>query len=186
MKKLIAPLLLVLTGCGSLPKAGPQAALYDFGISAVPAAATLPVRLDDVRPAPGLEGNDMRYRLAYQNPARVFAYTESRWAAPPDRLLLRRLEQRLQTTGVAQCTLQIMIDAFDQVFDTPAGSRGMVRLRAVLTKGAGRQAVVQVTQVASEKTAASADAQGGAAALEEASEEAVTSVLAWVGGQNCN
>ncbi len=187
MKKLILPIVVVvLAGCGSLPKAGPQSALYDFGVAANPVATILPnVRLGYVRPAPGLEGSDIRYRLGYKNPAQVFAYTESRWVAPPDRLLQRRMEQRLRTTGVAECALQMSVEAFDQVFDTPVSSRGIVQLRATLTKGVGQKAVVQTMQVNAEKVAASADAQGGVAALDGASGEAVAGVLDWVAGQDC-
>jgi ABC-type uncharacterized transport system auxiliary subunit len=169
-----------------MPKMGPQAALYDFGVAANPTATALPnVRLGYVRPAPGLEGSDMRYRLTYKNPAQVFAYIESRWIAPPDRLLQRRMEQRLRTTGVAQCALNVTVDAFDQLFDTPTSSRGVVQLRATLTKGVGQKAIVQTTQVNVEHAAASADAPGGAAALDAASAEAVTGVLDWVSAQDC-
>jgi uncharacterized lipoprotein YmbA len=187
MKKLILPLIaLTLAGCGSMPRVDPQAALYDFGIAADSAATTLPnVRLGYVRPAPGLEGSDIRYRLAYKNPAQVFAYTESRWTAPPDRLLQRRMEQRLRTTGGAQCALNVTVEAFDQLFDTPTGSRGVVQLRATLTKGVGQAAVVQTTQVIKERLAAGADAQGGVAALDGASAEAVAAVLDWVAQQDC-
>lgn len=187
MKKQILPIaVLVLVGCGSLPKAGPQSALYDFGVTANPVATLLPnVRLGYVRPAPGLEGRDIHYRLNYKNPAQVFAYTESRWAAPPDRLLQRRMEQHLRTTGVAKCALQVSIEAFDQIFDTPTSSRGVVQLRATLTKGVGQNAVVQTMQFNTEQVAASADVQGGVAALDGASGEAVTGMLDWVTGQAC-
>lgn len=186
MKKLIVPLLALLAGCGSLPKASPQAALYDFGLASDTEVTAVPnVRLGYVRPAPGLEGSEMRYRLAYKNPAQVFAYNESRWVAPPDRLLQRRMEQRLRTTGVAQCALNVTVEVFDQVFDAPANSRGVVQLRATLTKGVGRQAVVQMTQVNVEKAAGSADAQGGVAALDEAGGEAIFEILSWVGAQDC-
>jgi uncharacterized lipoprotein YmbA len=186
MKKLIAPLLAcMIAGCGGMPKVGPQAALYDFGIATTPATVLPNVRLGYVRPAAGLEGSNMRYRLMYKNPAQVFAYTESRWAAPPDRLLQRRLEQRLRTTGVAQCSLNVSVEAFDQVFETPTSSRGIVQLRATLTKGVGQKADVQTTQVSTERTALSADAQGGVAALDGASAEAVLGVLDWVVEQDC-
>jgi ABC-type uncharacterized transport system auxiliary subunit len=186
MKKLIVPLtFLMLASCGSLPKSGQQAALYDLGLPAKTAPLSLPIRLTGVHAAPGLEGSEMRYRLAYKNPAQVFAYAESRWAAAPDKLLSRRIEQRLQTTGLAPCTLQLTVIAFDQVFDAPASSRGMVQLRATLVKGVGRQAAVQTMQANAERAAVSADAQGGVAALDGASEEAITEVLKWAGAQDC-
>lgn len=185
MNKLIFVVVLMLAGCGSLPKAGSQAALYDFGIPAKTPPVVLAIRLAGVQAAPGLEGSEMRYRLAYKNPAQVFAYTESRWVAAPDKLLQRRMEQRLQTTGATPCMLHVTVEAFDQVFESPASSRGVVQLRATLAKGAGRQAVLQTTQVNVERLATSADAQGGVAALDGASEEAVAGVLGWAGGLDC-
>ncbi len=186
MKKRIVPLIfLLLASCGGLPKAGQPAALYDFGLPASTAPVSLPIRLAGVDAGPGLEGSELRYRLAYKNPAQVFAYTESRWVAAPDRLLFRRLEQQLQMTGTAPCTLQLTLVAFDQVFDTPDRSRGVVQLRVVLMKGTGRQAAAATTHVNKEQVAVSADAQGGVAALDAAAEAALTDVLQWAGQQDC-
>jgi cholesterol transport system auxiliary component len=179
MKKLTsAALTLLLIGCGGLGKAGPQAALYDFGITPGEPAVALPLRLAGVEAAPGLEGVEMRYRLAYQNPARVFAYTESRWAAPPDKLLAQRLEQRLLPAGSAQCTLRVTLETFDQVFDKPDSSRGVVRLLASLSQGRARGPAVQ-SSIAAEQATPSADARGGVAALTAATDNAIAQLLAW-------
>jgi cholesterol transport system auxiliary component len=180
MKKLTtAALTLLLIGCGGLGKAGPQAALYDFGIpSGEPTAAQPRLRLGSVEAAPGLEGSEMRYRLAYQNPARVFAYTESRWAAPPDKLIAQRLEQRLLPAGSAPCTLRVTLDTFDQVFDKPDSSRGVVRLLASLSQGGARGPAVQ-SSIAAEQATPSADARGGVAALTAATDNAIAQLLAW-------
>jgi hypothetical protein len=120
----------------------------------------------------------MRYRLAYQNPARVFAYTESRWAAPPEKLLARRLEQRLLSAGPGQCTLRVTLETFDQVFDKPDSSRGVVRLLATLSLAGVRSPAVQ-TSVATEHAAQSADARGGVAALTTATDNAIAQLLVW-------
>lgn len=187
MKRLtIAILILLLTGCGGLPKVGQQAALYDFGITPNEAPIAIPqLRLAGVDAAPGLDGNDMRYRLAYQNPARVFAYTESRWVASPDKLLARRFEQRLQPTGSAQCALHITLEIFDQVFDTPDSSRGIVRLHASLADGAGRHAASRTMLASAEHSATTADARGGVIALTAAADDAFAQVMDWARGQAC-
>lgn len=175
----IVILVVLLAGCGGLPKAGPQAALYDFGISPADAPVTsLPVRLASVAPAPGLESSDMRYRLAYQNPARVLAYTESRWAAPPDRLFAQRLGHQLSVSGSAQCTLHVALETFDQVFETPDSSLGIVRLSATLSRAKSRDSTVQ-TSIATEQANSSADARGGVAALTAATDAAIKQLLAW-------
>jgi len=174
-----AILTLLLAGCGSLPKAGPAAAQYDFGIpSAQPTAAQPRLRLAGVEAAPGLEGSEMRYRLAYQNPARVFAYTESRWAAPPDKLIAQRLEQRLLPAGAAPCKLRVTLESFDQVFDAPGNSRGVVRLFATLTEQKSRNPAAQ-TSITAEHASPSADARGGVAALTAATDDAIARLLTW-------
>lgn len=180
MKKLTtAALTLLLIGCGGLGKAGPQAALYDFGIpSGEPTAAQPRLRLSGVEAAPGLEGSEMRYRLAYQNQARVFAYTESRWAAPPDKLIAQRLEQRMLPAGGAPCTLRVTLETFDQVFDAADNSRGVVRLFATLTEGKARSPAAQIS-IAAEQASPSADARGGVTALTAATDNAIAQLLAW-------
>lgn len=187
MKIQLAPLcFLILTACGSLPKAGPPAALFDFGIT--PGTDNIKVehvQLASVEVAPGLGGSEMRYRLAYQNPAQVFAYTESRWVASPDKLLQHALQKHLQVSGATQCALQVTVEVFDQVFDTPTSSRGVIQLRALLVIGTGRLKTLQSTRVSFEHTALSADARGGADALKAGAEEAVAAIVNWAGAQSC-
>ncbi len=178
-------ILLMLAGCGSLPKTDRQAALYDFGIPSDVTPLVLPIRLAEVQSAPGLEGSEIRYRLAYKNPAQVFSYTESLWVASPDKLLNRRMAQRLHGAGTISCTLRVTVEVFDQVFDTPSGSRGIVQLRAELLTGTGREAVAQSTLVKAERPATSADAQGGVAALDGAAGEALEGVLSWAAERGC-
>jgi cholesterol transport system auxiliary component len=178
-------LMLLLTGCGGLPKSGSQAALYDFGIAPVEApATTLPIRLAGVEAAPGLEGSEIRYRLAYQNPARVFAYTESRWVAPPGKLIAKGIEQRLHSSPSALCLLHIKLEIFDQVFDSPNSSKSIVRLHASMTRD---KAKIPLAQISMEKSriSKSADARGGVEALTAAADEAISSVLDWAKNEAC-
>lgn len=179
-------LILLLAGCGGLPKAGPQAAIYDFGITpAEMSTVILPVKLTSIEAAPGLEGSEMRYRLAYQNPTRVFAYTESRWVAPPDRLISKRIGQRLRSTPSAQCLLYISLEIFDQVFDSSDSSEGVVQLHATLSAGRSKPPFAQ-TRVEKKITSKSADARGGAEALTSATDEAISSVFDWANNEACN
>lgn len=185
-KHLIFLCVLMLTACGGMPKAGSPATLFDFGItSGADSVKVEHVQLAGVEAAPGLNGSEMRYRLAYQNPAQIFAYTESRWIASPDKLLQHALEKHLQVSGSTQCALQVTVEAFDQIFDTPTSSRGVVQLRAVLAIGAGRQKTLQSTRVSFERPALSADARGGADALKASAEEAVAAIVSWADKQRC-
>lgn len=186
MKRAVTLALLLLAGCGSLPKAGPQAALYDFGIdSSTALPTTSPLQLANVEAAAGLAGSDMRYRLAYQSPARVFFYAESRWIAPPAKLLARHFEQRTMRNNSAQCVLHITVETFDQIFDSPDSSRGVVRLHARIIEGSGRQANTHTLLASAERAAATADARGGVAALVGAADDAFTRIVDWAGTLPC-
>lgn len=184
---LLLLLPVALSGCGGLPKPGSAPALYDFGIAASN-AQSVPVRIVHVEAIPGLDGHEMRYRLTYQNPAQVFAYTESRWASLPADLVTQRFHGLWDLSHDADCSLYVTLEVFDQVFDSPAASRGVVQLRAELVRGvsgAGRNAARTGTVVKTEKTSASADAKGGVAALTAATDEAISTLTAWANQQQC-
>lgn len=177
-------LLVALSGCGGLPKPGAAPALYDFGI-APPSQENVAVILNPVEAVPGLDGHEMRYRLAYQNPAQVFAYTESRWAALPADLIAQRIHNQWAPTSDAKCSLHLTLDVFDQVFESPQNSRGVVQLRAELVNGNGSNALRESTVVKVEKPSTSADAKGGVAALTAATDDAITELKGWVETQPC-
>lgn len=178
---------LFFSGCGSLPKAGPQAALFDFGIGMEAPSLALPnIRFTSIDAGPGLEGSGMRYRLAYQNPSRIFSYTESRWAASPDKLLTRRMQQRMQASGIAQCTLRITVETFDQIFDQPDRSRGLVQMHASLNQGNGRQGIVLSFHASADHPSETPDARGGAAALASAADQVLAEIAQWASAQGCD
>jgi uncharacterized lipoprotein YmbA len=181
MKQVIFLLLVAtLSACGSLPKQGAAQAQYDFGITAT-APSTIEFRIGSVESPSGLSSNDMRYRLAYQNPTQLFAYTESRWVAAPAELVTRRLQQRWLSNGNKPCSLQITLETFDQVFDTAASSRAVVQLRTSLqNKGKLNTTLINV-----EQASISADAAGGAAALIKATDEALGKTVEWANAQEC-
>lgn len=177
--------LLVLAACGGLPKPARPPALYDFGLKPAEAATmSLPVRLDEVEAAPGLEGSALRYRLAYRDPARVYAYVESRWIAAPAQLLAQRIGQRLRTSPGAACHLHIKLENFDQIFDNPTTSVGQVQLDARLFMPGSTPPLAQI-RLEKARPAPSADAQGGVLALTQAADEAVSSLLEWARTQAC-
>jgi cholesterol transport system auxiliary component len=186
MKQAIAvTLLLVLAACAGLPNPARQPALYDFGLEpAETATISLPVRLDEVESAPGLEGSALRYRLAYRDPARVYAYVESRWVTAPAQLLAQRIGQRLRTSPAAACHLRIKLERFDQVFDTPTSSVGRVQLDARLFMWGAKSPLAQI-RLEKARQAPSADAQGGVLALTQATDEAISSLLEWARTQAC-
>lgn len=181
--------LILLTGTlvacvGGKPKPGP--AVYDFGLTDFGLASTteksailnVTVRAEEVTAAESLNSNHMRYRLNYQNPARVFSYTESRWAALPSELLSAKLRAASRLAGAANCSLKLQLEAFDQVFNSERESLGIVRLSASLNDSKTRNIVAQ-TQFEETSAAPTLDAKGGVAALNQASTAAIARVLDW-------
>ena len=122
----------------------------------------------------------MRYRLAYADPARVMEYAQSRWASLPGDLLERRLESRLfwpDGGPVSQCITSLELRRFEQVFDAPASSAGVLVLRAKLRQPGG--AVVDDRVFAQQEPAPSPDAAGGVRALAAATDGMALQLLAW-------
>ena len=181
MKQAIFLLLVAtLSACGGLPKQGKAPAQYDFGISSN-SPSTIELRLSNVEAPTDLHSTDMRYRLAYQNDARLFAYTENRWAAAPAALVTHRLQQRWLSNGNKPCSLQITLETFDQVFNTVASSHALVQLHVNLqNKGKSSTTVINAEQPSS-----SPDAAGGAAALIKATDEALGKAVDWANAQEC-
>lgn len=182
---LLGSLLVMLGACGSLPKPSAAPALFDFGIAPTSTVAPIPVKLGRVEAVPGLEHVDMRYRLAYRNPAQVFAYTESRWAAAPADLLAQRLRHYGFSPTASDCNLRVVLETFDQVFDSPTSSHVVIGLRADVINGGGRSVRVVSTQIVKEHAASSADAKGGMTALSDATDDAIAALRGWVAAQGC-
>jgi ABC-type uncharacterized transport system auxiliary subunit len=178
MRHLIFLLALsLLTGCLGGVKVKPAHAVYDFGLepSAESSIADTPVRIETISAVDPLNSNRIRYRLNYQNPAQVLSYTESRWAAQPADLLSAMAGT---STSQSPCMLQLQLMAFDQVFDNPASSYGIVQMNAVLKDKKTRK-VVSHRKIQEQIAAPSADAKGGVAALKQASSIALDKALNW-------
>jgi cholesterol transport system auxiliary component len=196
--------LALLAGCAT-PQAPVAKAVYDFGPvlteAAVPAASagatssagatgvsTSTLALADVEAHSTLEGTSVVYRLAYADAQQLRPYTLARWSVPPAQLLRLRLRDALATRGPVLGTtegavgwlLRVELDEFSQVFDAPATSSGLVRLRATLLQ-AGK--LVAQRSVLTRAPAPSADAAGGVRALTAATDDAVQQLGAWVAQQ---
>jgi len=173
----------VLAGCLGGGKPKPSPAIYDFGLSSASDKSSLPesrLPVDEISANPSLDSNRMRYRLAYQNSAQVFTYAESRWVAPPAELLSHKL--RAMSGGAAptqqNCILQLKLEAFDHVFESKAVSYGVVQISAALLVSKTHQAISR-KQIEQSVAASSQDAQGGVAALNAASTQALTEAVEW-------
>lgn len=178
----IGLIISTLSACVSLNKTKQNVAIYDFGLP-VPSEnnqqITLKILLDEPVAAESLNHNKIRYRLNYQNPLRVFYYTESRWAATPSELFSSKLSKMVNVTKNSMaCSVKLKIEAFDHVFQTPSVSEGFVQLNVSLIDKKSKK-IISGQLITESVTSLSPNAQGGTAALQQASENALKKVINW-------
>lgn len=206
MRMTIAVLLAaVLAGCGSLPDKPVHARMYDFGPAPVangePAAAERPaLLLSDVQVGTALEGTEMLYRLAYEDPNALQPYAFARWSSPPGELVHQRLRERLgrdravldpgaasaltRRGGANPPVLRVELEEFSHVFASPAESVGVLRLRATLLEStAGGERLVAQRGFEARRPAPTADAPGGVRALAAATDAVAAEIADWLRGR---
>lgn len=187
----VVALGLACGGCSiSTISSSPEITQYDFG--PVPPSNPAqglrqPLLIYDVSAPAWLDSPFIYYRLAYQDAVRPLAYADSRWVGPPAELISSRVRGRLAASGKggiihpadgtrASYALRVELDEFAQVFDAPGQSKAVVRLRASVL---GKAALVAQKTFSVERPASTPNAEGGARALIEASDEAVDQLVAW-------
>jgi len=203
-------LALLAAGCGALPDKPQRTTLYDFGpgplaLTAASAAQPGPagagaqaaIALPEIEASPRLEGTQILYRLGYADANELRPYGQSRWSLSPAQLLRQRLRDTLaerrtvlgpeesatlaRGDGRVPDTLRISLDEFSHYFESPAGSFGLVRLRATLVRASvGGDRVLGQKLVTVRRPAPSADAPGGVKALAAASDAAIAELVQWV------
>lgn len=188
-------ILLMLNGCSILPKDDASIVTYDFGLprESAPDQTTHSAGRLEVSPvtAPSwLDSPALLYRLAYHNAARLDAYADSRWAAPPAALITLRLRQALSTASDtakgnptpqngAPDRLRVDLEEFSQVFDAPQSSRVLVRAHVSLIQK-NAQTPLRERTFSLERQAPTPDATGAASALRQVSDEFIDAVLNWL------
>lgn len=182
MRRLFILLLVTLLGGCVGIKARPSQAVYDFGLTG--ASANEPQTasqflIEGISTLESLNSNRIRYRLNYENTARVYSYTESRWLAPPAELLTHRLRFFVSAEpGPQSCTLKMQLAAFEHVFDSLTTSKGVVIIFAELVNTKTRKPVMS-QRIEESVAAQSQDAKGGVAALKNAGDKALINTLVW-------
>ncbi len=171
-----------LVACVGINKTPQNIAVYDFGLS-IPNESnqqiTSKLVLETPIAAESLNHNKIHYRLNYQNPLRVFFYAESRWSGTPAELFSNKLSKMVNLTKTPMnCSLKIKVEAFDQVFNTSVTSEGVVQLSALIVEKKS-QKVISSQLITESVTSLSPNAQGGAAALQQASENALKRLINW-------
>ena len=184
--KAILPLLvsLLLAACIGGSDAPSKVAHYDLG-AMQPAPnnrIVASLRGIDVFPVAWIDTPAMQYRLLYAANQRRQNYAESRWVAPPAELLSHALKKRmLSGESAGACRLRVDLDEFIQVFDSPKASRALIEVQVQLLAPAGAELLARRSFSLS-RPAASADAEGGVAALAGAAEALSNELHDWLGG----
>ena len=193
MRQLALVLVLcVFSGCSLMASKAPPKTEFDFGPepnapSDSPTLSEAQLVIFDVSAPAWMDGTAMYYRLAYQNAAVPLPYAESEWVMSPAALLTQRLRSSAAVHGdggarlVSEHTpavyrLHSELLEFEQIFDAPEGSHGVLRLRATLE---GEGVWAQRTFVI-ERLAPTPNAAGGVTALTECSNELARLLEGWV------
>ncbi len=182
----------LLAGCAS--ESPSSMTLYDLGplrssgTQAVASSGSLPaISVADIQSPAWMDSQRMYYRLSYANDLQPRPYSTSKWTMPPAQLFAQRLKSGLARAGGVVVSasdgainlpiLHLEADDFSQTFESAGQSTAHVAIRASLFDGRVLRAQkLFVKQV----PAASADAQGGAAALAAASDAIINEVGAWL------
>lgn len=161
-------------------------AIYDLGMTSGPVIKISQYRFAGIDAAPGLDSRDIRYRLTYKNPSRIYAYSESRWAAIPAALFAQYLQNRVvfSNSNATSCKVRLKLESFDQVFDTPQSSKGVLKLQVFIEKSTGRPILQQ--EVTVESPAETTDAQGGVTSLITSADLAIQQLSDLLSNRVCN
>ena len=172
---------------------------YDLGappvVTSTPAQATGGgdgvLKVERIAVPPWLAGTGMHYRLHYRDDDTLASYANSDWAAPPATLLEPIIQRTLAADGawravigpgspaVADATLRIRLDDFSQGFSTPGESASVLDATATLVDNHDDSVIAQ-RHFHVEIVAPTADAQGGALALRDASLQFATDLRDWL------
>ena len=196
----------LLLACSALPDKPTRAALYDFGpgpLTPPPPtrqAALAPLALANIStPGGALDNQAVLYRLAYADAQQLRPYSQARWSMPPAQLVRQRLRDTLSRSravlhadagpalnrrgsqGVLPRVLQLELEEFSQLFDSPGSSVGLIRLRATLVENTptGEKLLAQ-RNLTVQRPAPSADAAGGVRALTAATDAAIEELVTWL------
>ncbi|MES2046888.1 MAG: ABC-type transport auxiliary lipoprotein family protein [Pseudomonadota bacterium] len=169
---------------------------YDFGTVAKEnnaAPSKIAISLADVSAPATLDSNAMLYRLAYDNAQLLHPYANHHWSMPPAQLFTQRFKSRIAATGgtvlgatdgVAELpVLRIEMDEFSQVFTSTTQSEAKIALRVTLIKK-NKLIAQQYFDLAT--ASASADASGGAKAMQVTADRSISAILAWLQTQQIN
>jgi cholesterol transport system auxiliary component len=186
--------IIALTGCRVLGSHDTANTAFDFGPpethEARSAPKTLPANLvvANIATPRWMDNSSMYYRLLYRNAANPMPYANSQWVMSPAALLTQRLRWTLGTANEGDSTsggstgkaylLRGELMEFEQIFDRPDRSRGVLRFRATLEGQRDGRWAQRTFEI--EKPAPTPDAAGGVKALSLCALELSDSITDWI------
>jgi cholesterol transport system auxiliary component len=193
---LLSGMTLVLAGCHLLASHDIAKTAFDFGVPPTGETQTAKALSADVVVtnivAPGwMDNSSMYYRLTYRNAANPLPYANSQWVMSPAALLTQRLRWTMGASNEGgsgrgpsnreSYVLRSELIEFEQIFDRPDASHGVLRLRATLEQQRDGRRMQRTFTI--EKPAPTPDAIGGVKALSLCADELSGSVTEWVAGE---
>lgn len=163
---------------------------YDFGPIAkehIAERSKIAISLAELN-APGtLDSNAMLYRLQYDNAQLLRPYAQHHWSMPPAQLFAQRVKSRIAAAGgtvlgvadgVADLPiLRIELDEFSQVFSSATQSEAQITMRVSLIK---KNKLIAQQYFAFATASGSADASGGAKAMQKTADRSISAILVWL------
>jgi cholesterol transport system auxiliary component len=194
---LLVVAVIAVTGCHLLESHDTVKTSFDFGLpdthASRPVAKTAPTNLvvANIAAPAWMDNSSMYYRLTYRNAANPLPYANSQWVMSPAALLTQRLRWTLGASNEGErgsglsareaYLLRGELVEFEQIFDRPDRSRGVLRLRATLEGQRDGRRTQRTFEI--EKEAPTPDAIGGVKALSLCADELSDSVTEWVTGE---
>lgn len=170
---MILALCLSLSACLTTGRKGGETAMAAYDLAPVGERGEWPAKVPplalEVRAPDWFDSRGIEYRLAYADPSRLRDYSLARWVGAPASLIQQRLIQQQGWIplgqGSARCLVRLEVDEFSQIFDSPEGSRGVLKARALLLDRT--RSVLAQREFSLEYPAPSQDSRGGVTALSQ-------------------
>lgn len=173
----------ILMGCTPAPR---DITLFTLGPAQPAPSLPVPLLLAPIDAAPTYLSKDLLYRLGYAD-NQLRPYASSSWSAPPITMFASVLRQTAggnllvldQSRQLARCTLRIELTSFEQVFSDAQHSHAELGLQFSLIQLRNHRELER-SKLRFDVPAQTADARGGAMALEKASHQAASQIVEWL------
>lgn len=173
----------IVSGCAPAPR---DITMFSLGPAQPAQNLPVPLLLAPIDAAPAYLSKDLLYRLGYAD-NQLRPYASSSWNAPPIAMLASVLRQTAggnllvldQSRQLARCALRIELTSFEQVFADAQHSHAELEMQFSLMQLRTHRELER-SKLRFDVSAQTADARGGAMALEKASHQAASQIVEWL------